>query len=221
MALSPAPPLSPNRREGKMKNLLTLMRLPSAATRSLGRFGRDEAGTVVAEAVIVLPLFLWAYIALFVYWDAFRSMNSVQKAAYTISDMISREKMGKTTAYITGVKRVLEYLIDEDQDARMRVTEVTWSNTNQRFEVHWSRSPGGTMTPLTTSSLQAYAYEIPTMSAGDYVIIVEVQVDYKPTFDIGMPNQTFNQFIVTRPRFVPCIPMDTAGVPNITTCPLV
>lgn len=204
-----------------MKNLSTLLRLKPIVASRLGRFGRDEGGAVIAEAVLVLPLFLWAYIALFVYWDSFRSMNTVQKAAYTISDMISREKTGKTTAYINGTKRVLEYLIDEDQNARMRVTEVTWSDVNRRFEVHWSRSPGNTMTPLTTGTLQNYAYQIPTMTAGDYVIIVEVQVDYKPTFDIGMPNETFNEFIVTRPRFVPCIPMDTAGVPNITTCPLV
>ncbi len=32
-----------------------------------------------------------------------------------------------------------------------------------------------------------------------------------PAFDIGMPDQTFNQFIVTRPRFIPCIPMDDAN----------
>jgi Flp pilus assembly protein TadG len=194
--------------------------LPSLFRQTMSRFGRDESGTVVAEAVIVLPLFLWAYIALFVYWDAFRSMNTVQKAAYTISDMISREKTGKTTAYINGVQEVLEYLIDENQDARMRVTEVTKSGANDRFEVHWSRSPGNTMTLLTTSMLQDYAGKIPSMSDGDYVIIVEVQVEYQPTFDIGMPDQTFSEFIVTRPRFVPCIPMDTAGVPNIDTCPV-
>ena len=197
-----------------MKNLSALLR------RSISRFGRDEAGTVVAEAVIVLPLFFWAYIALFVYWDAFRAMNTVQKAAYTVSDMISREKTGKTTAYINGVQKVLEYLIDENQNARMRVTEVTWSNTNKRFEVHWSRSPNNAMTPLTTDSLKSYASRIPTMSAGDYVVVVEVQVDYVPTFDIGMPSQTFKEFVVTRPRFVPCIPIDTVGVPNIATCPL-
>lgn len=202
-----------------MKNLTSLLRLNAIRPRLAG-FGRDEAGTVVAEAVIVLPLFLWAYIALFVYWDAFRSMNTVQKAAYSVSDMISREKVGKTTAYINGVQDVLEYLIDEDQNARLRVTEVTWSNANKDFEVHWSRSPNGALPLLTTATLQNYAYKIPTMAAGDYVIIVEVEVDYVPGFDIGMPNQTFREFIVTRPRFSPCIPMDTAGVPNITTCPV-
>ena len=179
----------------------------------LGRFGRDETGSVVAEAVIVLPMFLWAYIALFVYWDAFRSMNTVQKASFTISDMISREKQGIDSGYIEGMGDVLEYLIDENQDARVRVTSVTWSDTNNQFEVYWSASPDSILTPLTTASLQDYVYEIPTMSAGDNAIIVEVNVDFQPTFDIGMPDQTFHQFIVTRPRFIPCITLDTVPCP--------
>ena len=102
----------------------------------------------------------------------------------------------------------------------MRVTEVTKSGANNRFEVHWSRSLGNTMPLRTTATLQSYAGEIPAMARGDYVIIVEVQALYKPAFDIGMPEVTFNEIIVTRPRFVPCIPMDTVGVPNIATCPV-
>jgi Flp pilus assembly protein TadG len=195
--------------------------LLSRLTQPLARFARDERGSVVAEAVIVLPLFLWAYMALYVYWDAFRSMNTVQKAAYTISDMISREKTGRATSYVTtGMKKVLEYLIDEDQDARLRVTEVTWSGANARYEVHWSRTTSTAMPALTTTALQDYIYQIPTMSAGDYVVIVEVEVDYQPAFDVGMQDQTFKQFIVTRPRFAPCLPIDTSGVPNIITCPV-
>lgn len=190
-----------------MKNLMTLLRL------NLRAFGRDEKGTIVAEAVVVLPLFLWAYIALFVYWDAFRSMNTVQKAAFTISDMISREQTGIASAYVDGMSDVMEYLIDDDQDARMRVSSVTWSDDNNQFEIHWSASPGNSMSPLTTSSLQDYAYEIPTMAAGDFVIIVEIEVDYIPAFDIGMPDQVFRQFIVTRPRFLPCLPLDAISCP--------
>ena len=190
-----------------MQNLLTLLRNP------FRRFARDEGGTVVAEAVIVLPLFLWAYIALFVYWDAFRSMNTVQKAAFTVSDMVSREQTGITTAYVDGMSDVMEYLIDENQDARMRVTSATWSAANNRYEVHWSASPGNTMPPQTTTTLQNYISEIPTLSAGDFVIILELEVDYEPSFDIGMADQEFRQFIVTRPRFLPCLPLDAVSCP--------
>ena len=140
-------------------------------------------------------------------------MNTVQKAAFTVSDMISREQTGIQTAYVDGMSDVMEYLIDENQDARVRVSSVTWSVDNNQFEIHWSASPGNTMTPLTTTSLQDYAYQIPTMSPGDFVIIFEVQVDYQPSFDIGMPDQTFTQFIVTRPRFLPCLPLDNVSCP--------
>ena len=59
----------------------------------LTRFRRDERGSVIAEMVITLPMLIWAYMAMYVYWDAFRMINSVQKASYTISDMVSREML--------------------------------------------------------------------------------------------------------------------------------
>lgn len=189
---------------------LTLPRL----TGALRRFVRNEEAAMVAETIIVLPLLLWAYIGLFVYWDAFRSLNTVQKAAYTISDMISRQQTGITTSYINGAHRVLDYLIDDDVVSTMRVTSVAFSAANNRFEVHWSRSTNNVlMPPQTTTSLQNYISQIPNMTAGDYVVIVEVTVPYHPAFNVGMADQTFREFIVTRPRFLPCIPMDSVTCP--------
>ena len=187
--------------------------LLSHVRRPLCRFLGDEKGTVVAEAVIVLPVFLWAYLALFVYWDAFRSMNTVQKAAYTISDIVSREMVGITTSYVNGLDTTLEYLVDNGQTVSLRVTSVTWSAANSRFEVHWSRSPDNAKPVMTTGTLQNYAGQIPAMSPGDYVVIVEVWADYRPSFEVGMDNTVFIQFIVTRPRFLPCIPIDAVACP--------
>lgn len=175
--------------------------------RLVTRFLRNEDGTIMAEGVIVLPFMLWAYLALFVYWDSFRAVNTVQKAAYTISDMISREMIAVTEAYIFGMDSMMEYMIDQDQNASLRVTSVTWSALNNRFEVQWSRSPHGKMVPLTTTSLAALATRIPRMSDGDSVVLVEVEVNYKPAFDVGIPDQTIKQFVVTRPRFVPKVCM--------------
>lgn len=193
---------------------MDLKRLINRLPRPLRRFLRREDGTVIAEALIVLPVLLWAYIGLFVYWDCFRSLNTVQKASYTVSDMLSRSNTGIKTSYIGGLYRVLDYLIDKDQDATMRVTSVTWSATNTRYEVHWSRTTNGTVLPaLTTASLQTYGSQIPTMTPGDYVVIVEVRVPYTPVFNIGLTSQVFSEFIVTRPRFLPCLPMDNIACP--------
>lgn len=187
----------------------------SVLRRPLRRFLREDRGSVVAEGVIVLPVLLWAYLALFTYWDAFRSLNTVQKASYTVSDMVSRENLGISTAYVDGLDRMMEYLVDDGQNVSMRLTSVTWSATNNRFEVHWSRSPGNAMIPLTTTTLQPLASKIPNMAAGDYVVILEVSVPYAPTFNIGMNDMNFEEFIVTRPRFLPCLPLDNIICPVV------
>ncbi len=183
--------------------------------KMLARFGRDETGVLMAEAVLVLPFMLWSYLALFVYWDSYRAVNTVQKAAYTISDMISREVVAVSDPYITGLDSMLEYMIDQDQDAKLRVTSIYWSDTNNRYEVHWSRSPHGAMPQLTTGSLANMSNRLPEMAGGDFVVLVEVAVNYQASFNVGVGNQTLNQFIVTRPRFKTCIPI----VAN-AACPL-
>ncbi len=178
------------------------MRSPTAILR---RFGRDEKGTLVAEALIVLPLLLWAYMALFVYWDAYRSVNTAQKAAYTVSDMVSREMVTLNDQYVPGMRNLIRYLVDSDQSVKIRVSSVTWSEANKRFEVDWSRSPDSAMPQLTTATITSIAYRIPKMSDGDRVMVVEVKVSYQPLFNVGLEDSTLEQFIVTRPRFVPKI----------------
>lgn len=173
--------------------------------RTMRRFGRDDRGNLMAEAVLVLPFMLWAYIGLFIYWDAFRSINTVQKAAYTVSDMISREMITITPAYLQGMDAIVERLVDQDQDVAMRVTSIYFDESDDRNEVHWSLSPNNALRPLTTSMLQEFQDQIPEMSDGDYVVVVEVVVNYAPAFDVGVSDMQIKQFIVTRPRFVPRI----------------
>lgn len=187
----------------------------------LRRFGRDERGVLMAEAVIMLPLLIWAYLALFVYWDAYRTLNTTQKAAYTISDMISREMntTSLTPAYITGMRDMMEYLMDSNQTVRLRVSSLTWSDSKKRYEVDWSVSPSQAFTVLTTSNLTtATTSRVPKLADGDRVIVVETEIDYRPAFNsvggvldvgldspitIGLTDTVMDQFIVTRPRFVP------------------
>ncbi len=168
----------------------------------LRRFGRDETGTLMAESVLVLPFMLWSYLALFVYWDSYRAVNVVQKAAYTISDMISREMLAVNDTYINGMDSMMEYLIDSDQNAKIRVSSITWSQLNNRYEVQWSRSPGNAMPQLTTATVAPLADRLPTMFDGDFIVLVEVEVGYHPSFNVGIGDQTMKQFIATRPRFL-------------------
>lgn len=177
----------------------------SFLTRKLRRFARDEKGTMIVDAIMVLPMFIWAYAALFAYWDAYRSINTVQKAAYTISDLLSRTQGEVDDTYVAGLRSTMNYLLDSDQAGDIRVTSYTWNQNRNRYEVIFSRSPGNGMSRLTTSSLASLAGRLPIMADGDSAVLVETRVPYTPPMSFGLQPTTIEQFVVTRPRFLPKI----------------
>lgn len=176
--------------------------------RNLKRFWQDESGVLLAEALIMLPLLIWAFLALFVYWDLFRTINTSQKAAYSISDLMSRQAVVSPT-FVDGMKNVLDFLTMGSAGTRMRITSIQYDQPNNRYLLLFSRSSSPTKMPAyTQASVQPLKTRVPNMSHLDSVIIVETEVDYIPGFNTGVMNvgtgvspQTFQQFIVTRPRF--------------------
>jgi len=180
--------------------------------RTFGRFSsnfvRDEKGTVMAEGLVMMPMLVWAYLSMFVFWDAYRTMNAVQKASYVVSDMISRE-LSVTPTYLSGLDNVMEYLLGTNEAASMRVTSIVWDAADNRFEVLWSRGVSGGMTALTTASLQTLAPRLPAMSDGDTVVLVETSVIYSTAMNVGIDDVAFSEFIVTRPRFANRIELRT------------
>jgi len=176
------------------------MTLPFLAP--LRRFLRDDRGSVMAEALITMPILIWVYVSLFAFWDGYRSSNMLQKASYAVSDIISRESE-VSAADLTGLSQVLEFMLPSDMNATMRVTSVTWDAVDNRYEVLWSRMVSGSGLPaLTTGTLQPLAARLPNMTDGDTVVLVETQAIYRTVMNVGLNDMTMNEFIVTRPRFV-------------------
>ncbi len=171
--------------------------------KALRRFRDDESGLLMAEFIITLPMLIWVFMALFAYWDVFRSMNTAQKAAYSVADLISRQNNDIPLTFLDGMQSVMEYILPPAQTARLRFTSVKWSVPNNRFEVIWSRSPGNALPQLTTTTLQTVASRIPMMAATDSVVLVESSVPYTPVFNVGLAaSYNLDEFIVTRPRFL-------------------
>jgi Flp pilus assembly protein TadG len=169
---------------------------------ALRRFRDDESGLVMAEFIVTLPMLIWVFMALFAYWDVFRSMNTAQKAAYSVSDLISRQTNDIPETFLDNMQSVMEYIMPPALSAQMRFTSVKWNATTSKFEVIWSRTRGG-LTPYNSATLQSVANQIPMMAATDTVVIVETTVPYRPVFNIGMAsNYDMKEFIVTRPRFI-------------------
>lgn len=177
----------------------------SPLTTKIMRFLRDEKGTVLVDALMLMPVLVWGYVGLFAYWDSYRSINTVQKASYTIADLLSRSQSsnGIDDAYLNGMLTTLNTIIDTQQTGKMRVTSYTWSAANNRYQVIFSRSPNNGMSTLTTASLASLTDRLPIMSDGDSAVLLETEVAYTPPMAYGLEPTTLKQFIVTRPRFLP------------------
>lgn len=181
----------------------------------LRRFGSDEDGLVMTEFLILLPLLIWAFIALFIFWDAFRTINQAQKATYAVSDLLSRQRGDVPLSFVNGMDDVMAMLVPGGTDPRLLVTSVEWDPDNDRHWVLFSRSPGNRMPQLVTSDMRDMRPAIPEMADHDSVIIVQSEIDYNPIFDVGINSGTFRNFVVTRPRFYRRICL----VESMASCP--
>ena len=169
------------------------------------RFFADQKGSTTVEAVLVLPLLLWAYMATFVYYDAFSTRKVNLSAAFTIADMVSRQQDTINIAYIEGLNIVYDYLTETQQPTSIRISSVYWDSAAAVYKVQWSYATDSK--PVMTDALvNGYASQLPVISVGDTLIVVEASLDYTPAFDVGITPHTFTEFVATRPRFVAQVP---------------
>lgn len=169
--------------------------------RFLGRFRRDESGSVTVETVLMVPMLVWAYLGIYVFFDVFHTQSVNIKASYTIGDMLSRETDYVTPNYITGLTTLQGVLLNTEEPRALQITVFSYDATNDRYVVRWSR-PSGT-SALTTASLAGLRDILPVMPDGEIAILTHSRVAYEPSFDVGLNALTFDEYTVTRPRFAP------------------
>ncbi len=170
----------------------------------LRAFAADETATATVETVLFLPVLLFLYLATFVFFDAFRVNNINDKAAYTVADLLSRQTNPVNTNFINGMQQVFDFLRGNQGQSQMRVTSITYRASDDTYRVQWSHATGG-MAVMTNAMLAdpSVRSRLPTMPDGESVTLVETFTRYTPLFDVGIPEQTFRTFVITRPRFAP------------------
>lgn len=170
----------------------------------LRRFRREEEGAMVVEAMVMFPTLFASVVATFVFFDAFRNQSINLKAAYTISDALSREERYITNTFITNTWLLHRFLTNSEALTRMRVTLIQYDLNADEYSVVWSVQKGGAAT-LDNAGLGAMATndEIPVMPDGEALILVQTWVDYEPNFSIGLGAFTFENTVFTRPRVAP------------------
>ncbi|WP_296761735.1 hypothetical protein [Sediminimonas sp.] len=164
---------------------------------------RDETrATVAVEAVVILPMLFWAYMAMFVFFDAYKQVSINQKATYTIGDVLSRETTAINNAYLDGIDNMFKFLVRADSTARLRVTVVRWDEKKGKFRRDWSKTRGD-VTPLSAAQVTEMEDALPVMPDGERIIVVETWSRYTAPFNVGILSQDLHNRVFTRPRFAP------------------
>ncbi len=169
----------------------------------LKAFRDDTRGVVAVEVAVMFPILFWALLSSFVFFDAYRQSSINQKAAYTLSDMLSRETEVNND-FIDGLYGVFGTLTRSWTERKMRVTVIRWDNNNNIFKRDWSVTRGS-VTPLSNTSVRNWTHRLPQMPHNERIILVETWSRYTPPFNVGINDQDLQTFVFTRPRFSPTV----------------
>ena len=177
----------------------------------------DRRASMLLEFIIMLPLIIWVYAGMYVFWDAYKAQNISVKSAYTISDLISRADVPITSAGLDRMHQMTSFLNYNKHPVRIRVSivdleEDTAGNPQlMLYDRSHVRGPNP-VAPFDelqdkpfTRHLTVDALEplIPIMAVGDQVIVVETELDYTPLFRFRlspMDPLILSTSVVTRPR---------------------
>ncbi|MEM9579997.1 MAG: pilus assembly protein [Pseudomonadota bacterium] len=177
----------------------------------LSLFSRNSEGSASLEGIIIAPVVLWAIAAGFTYFEAFRAQSVAEKAAYTVSDMISRETLPITPAYVTNMRKIYRDLSGlNNAETALRITVMRWDETDGRFYIDWAKRRGD-IPKLRNRDIGDYDDLLPQLVDNERIILVETSSDYAPAISGVIPSRTIETFVYTRPRYAPQLVWDAEG----------
>lgn len=166
------------------------------------QFATDGRAGLSVEAVFIFPVLLWGYFGMFILFDGYRALGTNTRAAYTISDMLSRETNAITSTYIEGLNDVLDVLTQSPHRTVLRVSVVSYDANTDELELDWSYSTAG-VDAIVDSTLHELVPHIPNMNDPGVAIVVETYMAFVPFMNISLDAFYFEALVVTRPRFAP------------------
>ncbi len=161
----------------------------------------DQSGNITVEFVLAMPILFWAFMACYVFFDGYRQSAANLKAAYTISDLVSRETEGINDAYVDSMSNVLQLMTRENAKVDLRLSVIRWDEEDNRYYLDWSANRGFE-SALTNANIVEIENRLPTMPDNERVILVETHNRFMPLFNIGLGEVNLDNFVFTRPRFV-------------------
>jgi hypothetical protein len=180
----------------------------------LNTFLKDDSGSLSVEAVLVAPLIFLGLTMTFTFFSAFQAKAAANKAAYTVSDYISRQTETLDADFMEGLGDIYGFLTRNSDDS-MRVSSVKWikdvDTDEGEYYLEWSYAVNGD-TALTDVTLSSVEDRLPLLSSGETILLVETDTSWTPIFDVGLDAFTFTDIITTKPRFATQVVFDTGSL---------
>ncbi|SFS68566.1 hypothetical protein SAMN04488040_1544 [Sulfitobacter marinus] len=168
----------------------------------LRRFAAQDDGSVSLEAMILMPMVLWVWAAMFSVFETYEEYSLNQKAAYTIGDMISRETLPIDGDYLDGAHDLLDYITQSQGASAVRISSLQYDRRQGRFYVHWSRARGA-LSAATNTDVAGWTDRLPSIPDNEYIVVTETMTTFTPPFNIGLGSPEITNFVFTRPRYAP------------------
>lgn len=185
------------------------MKLTHAVKRAVAKF-RNESGSFSVEAVLMFPMLVWAFVAMFVFFEGLRESNISLKATYTISDLLSRETELINDDYLVGMNNVYAWLTRSPNDVNLRVTAVRYDAATDSHVRMWSEGVG--KVGLTQEQVDTHVTpNVPIMADASWAVVVETWGTYTPIMEIGLAETDIYNLVVTSPRFTDILNYEGVG----------
>ena len=177
--------------------------LKSFKSRLFG-FARNSEGNMSLEALIFVPFLLVLLTATYSFFDAFRFKSLNTKAAYTISDALSRQTDAVTPEFLDGMVETLKFLTRSENLYSLRVTTVQYDADDNAHIIKWSEGRGK-FDGMGSEELHTLVSQLPAMLDNETIIVVETHTTYATPFVTPgfLSDELFYNFTVARPRFAP------------------
>ncbi len=183
--------------------------------RMLKTFARDERGSFSIEAILMFPMLVWAFMALYVFFEGLRESNINLKATYTVADLLSREDNEVDELYISNMNVIYQWLARSQSNVRMRMSVVHYDEATDSHNLYCTIGVG------VDGMLQEWVEEtvtphVPIMADASAAIVVETWVDYEPIMEIplisiGLEETEIYNIVVTSPRVADQFKCDGIG----------
>ena len=156
------------------------------------------------ETVMMIPLYVFAFLGMFATFELYRTFATQQKIAYTIGDIISRETVPLDNSYMNGMRNLFKYLSNESSNSNvsLRVTVLYWDDDDNRHQRDWSQERGY-RSSLSSNEVRDLYEVLPVMVDNERLILVETGFKYTTPFNTGLGDFEMKNRVFTRPRYAP------------------